>query len=1135
MANIVKVKRSATPAKVPTVSDLQLGEIAVNTYDGKMYIKKNDGTDSIVQIGAGGGGGGDVTGAASSTDNAITRFDGTTGKVIQNSTVTLDDTGNLANVNAVVFDTTPGTLPTAAGSMYWDSGDGTPSVILNANTSLQLGQESVALVYNGTGSTIAKGSVVAVNGAQGQRPSVALADADSEALSAPTLGIAAEAIANGAEGFVATFGFVRGIDTSAFTAGAPVYLSQTAGAFTATRPSAPAHTVALGWVIKVNASSGEVFVNINNGWELDELHNVLITSPTSGNTLIYDATAGVWKNANISAGTGISVTNGAGSISIANTGVTSVAMSVPTGLTVSGTPITTTGTLAVTLTAGYSIPTTSSQTNWDTAFADRLKWDGGSTGLVAATGRTSLGATTVGGNMFTLTNPSAITFPRFNADNTVSALDAATFRTAIGAGTGSGTVTSVTGTSPVASSGGATPAISLASGYGDTQNPYASKTANNFLAAPNGTAGVPTFRAIVAADIPTLNQNTTGTASNVTGTVAIANGGTGATTNTAARTNLGATTLGANIFTIINPSAITFPRFNADNTISALDAATFRTAIGAGTSSTTGTVTSVGGTGTVSGLSLSGTVTTTGNLTLGGTLSVLPSNFASQTANTFLSAPNGAAGTPTFRAIVAADIPTLNQNTTGTAATITGVYSGTITSGQITTGLGFTPYNATNPNSYIALASAITGYTAGTNTALAATDTLLAALGKLQGQVTARGTGTVTSVGGTGTVSGLSLSGTVTTTGNLTLGGTLAVLPSNFASQTANTALAAPDGSNGVPTFRNLVLTDLPDAWTKRNVKASAPGNLTLSGAQTIDGVSCVAGDRVLVRAQTTSSQNGIYTVQTGAWTRTADGDTSAKIAGAVVSVDQGTVSGGVHYDTDFKSTDTLGTTAMGWNRIVDTGYFTVVGNNFATLPSPSAVTFPRMNADNTVSALDAASFRTAIGAGTGSGTVTSIVAGTGLSGGTITTTGTIALANTTVTAGSYTNASITVDAQGRITAASNGTGGTGTVTSVGGTGTVVGLTLTGTVTTTGNLTLGGTFALPTGQVTTRTLYQSFTATASQTTFTPTTAYTASKIQVFANGVLMVNGSDVTVTSGTSVVFATGLPVNTRVDLVYPT
>lgn len=93
--------------------------------------------------------------------------------------------------------------------------------------------------------------------------------------------------------------------------------------------------------------------------------------------------------------------------------------------------------------------------------------------------------------------------------------------------------------------------------------------------------------------------------------------------------------------------------------------------IAANATANTGTVTSVGGTGTVSGLTLTGTVTTTGNLTLGGTLAVTASNFASQTANTVLAAPNGTAGVPTFRAIVAADIPTLNQNTTGSAATLT--------------------------------------------------------------------------------------------------------------------------------------------------------------------------------------------------------------------------------------------------------------------------------------------------------------------------------------------------------------------------------------------------------------------------------------------------------------------------------
>jgi hypothetical protein len=77
------------------------------------------------------------------------------------------------------------------------------------------------------------------------------------------------------------------------------------------------------------------------------------------------------------------------------------------------------------------------------------------------------------------------------------------------------------------SSGGATPAISLASGYGDTLNPYASKTANFVLAAPNGSAGAPTFRAIVAADIPTLNQNTSGTAAGLSATLVATSGGTG--------------------------------------------------------------------------------------------------------------------------------------------------------------------------------------------------------------------------------------------------------------------------------------------------------------------------------------------------------------------------------------------------------------------------------------------------------------------------------------------------------------------------------------------------------------------------------------------------------------------------------
>ena len=88
-------------------------------------------------------------------------------------------------------------------------------------------------------------------------------------------------------------------------------------------------------------------------------------------------------------------------------------------------------------------------------------------------------------------------------------------------------ISAVTGTAPITvTTTLGTANVSLASSYGDTQNPYASKTANTFLAAPNGSAGVPTFRSIVAADIPTLNQNTTGTAANITGVLGISNGGT---------------------------------------------------------------------------------------------------------------------------------------------------------------------------------------------------------------------------------------------------------------------------------------------------------------------------------------------------------------------------------------------------------------------------------------------------------------------------------------------------------------------------------------------------------------------------------------------------------------------------------
>jgi len=264
-------------------------------------------------------------------------------------------------------------------------------------------------------------------------------------------------------------GEITGLDTSAFTAGTQLYLSSTtAGAYTSTKQYAPNHLVYIGVVTRSHVNQGSIEVRIQNGYEMDELHNVSAQNPTDGQVLIYNDTTDLWEKANLTAGTAIGVSNGAGSITINNTGVTSAVAG--TGISVSG------ATGAVTITNSAPDQTVA---------------------LTSGTGISTSG-----------------TYPNFTISNTG--------------------VTSVGVVAPVATTGGTTPTISLASGYGDTLNPYASKTANYVLAAPNGSAGVPTFRAIVAADIPTLNQNTTGTASNVTGTVAIANGGTGQTTATAA-------------------------------------------------------------------------------------------------------------------------------------------------------------------------------------------------------------------------------------------------------------------------------------------------------------------------------------------------------------------------------------------------------------------------------------------------------------------------------------------------------------------------------------------------------------------------------------------------------------------------
>lgn len=156
---------------------------------------------------------------------------------------------------------------------------------------------------NNTGSTITKGKVVYVTGATGNHPTIALADKDSESTSSKTLGMVISDIANNADGAVAINGTVDDLNTNAYTAGTALYLGDDGG-WTSTRPTPPAHAVFIGWVTIQSSTGGRIVLHIQNGYELNELHDVLISSVSNDQVLTYESSSGLWKNKTPSGGGG---------------------------------------------------------------------------------------------------------------------------------------------------------------------------------------------------------------------------------------------------------------------------------------------------------------------------------------------------------------------------------------------------------------------------------------------------------------------------------------------------------------------------------------------------------------------------------------------------------------------------------------------------------------------------------------------------------------------------------------------------------------------------------------------------------------------------------------------------------------
>ena len=244
-------------------------------------------------------------------------------------------TGGITTPDYITFDTTPETVPTADGSLYWDSADGNQTlslVMAGGSVVQQIGQEQYYRIK--ASAAITNGQVVMFTGSVGN--SGALTGAPATGLTASTayaiMGIATENIANNGWGYVTSFGVVRGIDTSAYSDGQILYYDPTvAGGLTATVPTAPNAKIQVCAVVNAH-TNGQLFVRPTFGGALGQYEgDVNISSPADNSALIYDASTGVWANESPSTAR---TSLGLGTAAVLNAGVALGAATLDAGGTV---------------------------------------------------------------------------------------------------------------------------------------------------------------------------------------------------------------------------------------------------------------------------------------------------------------------------------------------------------------------------------------------------------------------------------------------------------------------------------------------------------------------------------------------------------------------------------------------------------------------------------------------------------------------------------------------------------------------------------------------------------------------------------------------------------------------------------
>jgi hypothetical protein len=212
-------------------------------------------------------------------------------------------TGGISSPDFVQLDTAAA-AGIALGKFRWNVDTATAAFgIVDGTQEVNIGQQMYAYVTNAEATSITRGQAVYLYQAQGNRATVRLANNTGDATSAKTLGLVAQdSIGANQAGFVITQGVLDKVNTAAFAEGATLYLGATAGSLTATKPVAPNHLVYIGVVERANAGNGQIYVKPQNGYELDEIHDVLITSPATGQVLTYEAATDLWKNRYIGGG-----------------------------------------------------------------------------------------------------------------------------------------------------------------------------------------------------------------------------------------------------------------------------------------------------------------------------------------------------------------------------------------------------------------------------------------------------------------------------------------------------------------------------------------------------------------------------------------------------------------------------------------------------------------------------------------------------------------------------------------------------------------------------------------------------------------------------------------------------------------